>query len=139
MHRFPNAPVRRQGRLRWDIETIFDEILRGLRLLGREFPQVESIGIDTWGVDYGLLDAQGPCWPTRSPTVTNARRRTSSTASTPPSAAPTSTPSTGCSSCRSPRSTSWPPSEHDALWDEAAHVVLLPDLLGYRLTGDPGH
>ena len=54
VHRFPNAPVRRDHHLHWDIETIFAEVLDGLRTLGQEHPEVESIGVDTWGVDYAL-------------------------------------------------------------------------------------
>ena len=37
----------------------YGEVLTGLARLAREFPRVESISIDTWGVDYGLLDAEG--------------------------------------------------------------------------------
>jgi rhamnulokinase len=56
VHRFPNGPVRAaDGSLRWDIRRIYGEILAGLRRAG----PVDSIGVDSWAVDYGLLDADG--------------------------------------------------------------------------------
>lgn len=47
------------GNLRWDVSGLYAEILAGLRRLRERYPHVESIGIDTWGVDYGLLDTDG--------------------------------------------------------------------------------
>lgn len=58
VHRFPNEPVQAGGTLYWDILRLFHEIKTGIRKAFAEGP-VESIGIDTWGVDFGLLDAQG--------------------------------------------------------------------------------
>lgn len=62
-HRFHYPPVRRDGRLRWDLSKIFAEIKAGLcaagnsaRRLGRP---VVSVGVDSWGVDYGLIDSDG--------------------------------------------------------------------------------
>ncbi|WP_344859315.1 rhamnulokinase family protein [Planomonospora alba] len=54
-HRFPNGPVRARGRLRWDVRALYREILHGLRRAG----PVASVGVDSWAVDYGLLDASG--------------------------------------------------------------------------------
>ncbi|MFJ3305243.1 rhamnulokinase family protein [Streptomyces sp. NPDC086549] len=54
-HRFPNRPVRMPEGLRWDILALYAGVLEGLRAAG----QVDSVGIDSWGVDYGLLDADG--------------------------------------------------------------------------------
>ncbi|WP_188188201.1 rhamnulokinase [Nonomuraea sp. SYSU D8015] len=54
-HRFPNGPVRVAGRLYWDILGLYREILTGLRAAG----PVSSIGVDSWAVDYGLLDESG--------------------------------------------------------------------------------
>ncbi|MCX5323336.1 rhamnulokinase family protein [Streptomyces sp. NBC_00120] len=54
-HRFPNTPVQLPDGLRWDVLALYRSILDGLRAGG----QVTSIGIDTWAVDYGLLDADG--------------------------------------------------------------------------------
>ncbi len=59
IHRFPNQLVERDGHLRWPFEELHAEVLDGLARLGREYPQVESIGIDTWGVDYGLIGDDG--------------------------------------------------------------------------------
>ena len=51
------------GHLRWDLPTILDEIKTGLREAGARARQtkrkVQSIGVDSWGVDYGLIDAAG--------------------------------------------------------------------------------
>ncbi|MFF0484910.1 rhamnulokinase family protein [Streptomyces sp. NPDC004435] len=54
-HRFPNTPVRLPDGLHWDVLALFQGILDGLREAGRS-GGVTSIGVDTWAVDYGLLD-----------------------------------------------------------------------------------
>ncbi|WP_250028903.1 rhamnulokinase [Paractinoplanes maris] len=54
-HRFANEPVRAGGTLHWDILGLYRGVLEGLRKAG----PVASIGIDSWAVDYGLLDASG--------------------------------------------------------------------------------
>ncbi|MCT9078237.1 rhamnulokinase [Streptomyces fulvoviolaceus] len=54
-HRFPNRPVRVPEGLRWDVLSLYGGVLDGLRAAS----QVDSIGIDSWAVDYGLLDADG--------------------------------------------------------------------------------
>src|SRR3974377_1784032 len=60
IHRFPNAPVRILGTLYWDVLSLFTEIKRGLSIAAKkEGPSLVSLGVDTWGVDYGLLDARG--------------------------------------------------------------------------------
>lgn len=55
VHRFPNRPVRTGSRLHWDVLALFQGVLDGLRAAG----PVASVGIDSWAVDYGLLDADG--------------------------------------------------------------------------------
>lgn len=58
--RFSNQPMEVDGSLRWDIEGVFQEILGGIKIaIDRYGADVKSIGIDTWGVDYGLLDGSG--------------------------------------------------------------------------------
>ncbi|MFH9736500.1 rhamnulokinase family protein [Streptomyces roseolus] len=58
VHRFPNTPVRLPDGLRWDVLALFQGVLDGLREAARS-GGVASIGVDTWAVDYGLLDADG--------------------------------------------------------------------------------
>lgn len=55
--RFPNGPVPDNGSLRWDIDRLWTEIQHGLERAAECRP--ESIGVDTWGCDYALLDSRG--------------------------------------------------------------------------------
>jgi rhamnulokinase len=55
VNRFANEPVRIGGTLHWDILALYRGVLDGLRQAG----PVDGIGIDSWAVDYGLLDATG--------------------------------------------------------------------------------
>jgi len=57
LHRFPNEAVRLCGTLYWDILRLLHEIKQGLAKAARY--DVTAIGIDTWGVDFGLLDGRG--------------------------------------------------------------------------------
>lgn len=57
--RFPNRPVRAGGRLHWDVLALWAGVRDGLRAAARSHGPVASVGIDTWAVDYGLLDADG--------------------------------------------------------------------------------
>ncbi|MER7492146.1 rhamnulokinase family protein [Streptomyces pharetrae] len=59
-HRFPNRPVRLPEGLRWDVLALYSGILDGLRAAGTATGgRLDSVGIDSWAVDYGLLDADG--------------------------------------------------------------------------------
>ena len=53
--RFPNGPVEREDGLHWDFEALAEHVIDGLAEAVRREPAIESIGIDTWAVDYGLL------------------------------------------------------------------------------------
>ncbi|MBQ4137337.1 MAG: rhamnulokinase, partial [Clostridia bacterium] len=59
-HRFPNEPVILNGTFTWDIVRIFHEIKQALNkcATGKD-RDIKTIGIDTWGVDYGLIDKNG--------------------------------------------------------------------------------
>jgi len=53
--RFPNGPVSRADGLHWDFDALYRHIVDGLAEAVRREPAIESIGIDSWAVDYGLL------------------------------------------------------------------------------------
>ncbi|MBT8226154.1 MAG: rhamnulokinase [Dactylosporangium sp.] len=57
--RFANIPVSVGGTLYWDVLRLYRSVLDGLRAAGATAGQVDSIGVDSWAVDYGLLDADG--------------------------------------------------------------------------------
>ncbi|GAC1348120.1 MAG: rhamnulokinase family protein [Ktedonobacteraceae bacterium] len=59
VHRFPNRPVTLHGHRFWNILALWDETLTGLRKARQLAGTLDSIGVDTWAVDYGLVDAQG--------------------------------------------------------------------------------
>jgi rhamnulokinase len=58
IHRFPNGPVRIGDHIYWDVLRLWTEVKNGLALAVQKYgSQVASIGVDTWGVDYALLDS----------------------------------------------------------------------------------
>ncbi|MFO7617696.1 MAG: FGGY family carbohydrate kinase, partial [Bacteroidales bacterium] len=60
VHRFPNEMVREDGHFYWDISRLFSELKTGLKKCVTEHKVIPvSLGIDTWGVDFGLLDGNG--------------------------------------------------------------------------------
>jgi rhamnulokinase len=59
VNRFPNGPVRVGGSLHWDVLGLYRGVLDGLRAASREAGTLDGVGIDSWAVDYGLLDADG--------------------------------------------------------------------------------
>lgn len=60
IHRFPNGPVRMPSGLHWDVLRLWSEIKVGIGKAAREAGgDLASIGLDTWGVDFALLDRAG--------------------------------------------------------------------------------
>lgn len=63
VHRFPNGVVEIDGGLRWDFDALFAEVIAGLRAAATaasvQDETIASIGIDTWAVDYGLVNKAG--------------------------------------------------------------------------------
>ncbi len=60
IHRFPNGPVVVRGHLHWDVLRIWSETLQGLtRAAASSSGHLVSVGVDTWGVDFALLDKMG--------------------------------------------------------------------------------
>lgn len=60
LHRFANGPVKIAGRLHWDVLHLWTEIQAGLQGYQQKFKDTpQSISVDTWGVDFALLDKRG--------------------------------------------------------------------------------
>ncbi|HWC99550.1 MAG TPA: rhamnulokinase family protein [Candidatus Sulfopaludibacter sp.] len=59
LHRFPNQPVQLPSGLYWDAFRLFHEIIEGLRAAGQRQLAPAGIGVDTWGVDFGLTGPGG--------------------------------------------------------------------------------
>ncbi|MFE7709963.1 rhamnulokinase family protein [Streptomyces sp. NPDC057486] len=60
LHRFANTPVRLSDGLHWDVLALFQGVLDGLRRAARSTDgRIASVGVDSWAVDYGLLDRDG--------------------------------------------------------------------------------
>jgi rhamnulokinase len=134
VHRFPNGVASRDGHLRWNLTGLFAEVLTGLRALARDFPVVESIGIDTWAVDYGLLDADGRLL---AEPISYRDARTDR-------AVPRVHDLVSRDALYAVNGLQFLPfntlyqleaERHSPAWDRTAHIVLLPDLIAYWLTG----
>ena len=60
VHRFPNRPVRLPDGLHWNVLGIFSDVIAGLERASAEIGgPLASVGVDSWGVDYGLFDVDG--------------------------------------------------------------------------------
>ncbi len=55
VHRFPNGPVRMLDTLYWDLPRLFDEIKTAMRKGATHYGELDGVGVDTWGVDFGLI------------------------------------------------------------------------------------
>ena len=63
VYRFPNSVRRVDGHLEWDIDSLFANVKQGIREAFAKFPEIESLSIDTWAVDYVLLKDGKPLSP----------------------------------------------------------------------------
>ena len=63
VYRFPNGVIKEGGRLIWDIECLYNSVLAGIRVAFGLYPEIESLAIDTWGVDYVLMDGDKEILP----------------------------------------------------------------------------
>lgn len=59
IYRFQNRQISLGGHVYWDFLSLFQEVKNGLRQAAAKGYSIKSIGIDTWGVDFGLIDAAG--------------------------------------------------------------------------------
>ena len=59
VYRFPSGIIELNGKYYWDILAIYDHFRKCLTQLGREGVRIDSLGIDTWGVDFGFVADDG--------------------------------------------------------------------------------
>ena len=68
IYRFPNGVTELDGHLTWDIDALLGYVKQGIAIAREKFPAIESLSVDTWGVDYVLLcgdEAVYPCYAYR--------------------------------------------------------------------------
>lgn len=68
VYRFPNGVSTEDGHLVWDLEALEGHVRRGIDAAREAFPELESLSVDTWGVDYVLMDGARsilPCYAYR--------------------------------------------------------------------------
>ena len=63
VYRFPNGVKEENGHLTWDIEALENHVKAGIEEALKAFPGIESLSIDTWGVDYVLMNRTEPILP----------------------------------------------------------------------------
>ena len=136
VHRFPNGAVRVAGGLFWDVLGLHREVLVGLRAAARGGP-VDGVGIDSWAVDHGLLDRDGHLlgnpWSHRDPRTDGVAAEVATQVTAAEQYA-----ITGLAAL--PFNTVYQllASRESAALAAAETMLLLPDLLGYWLTGRVG-
>jgi rhamnulokinase len=135
-HRFANTPVRLLDTLHWDILALYDSVLAGLRAAARDF-DLASAGIDTWGVDFGLLDSGGALLGNpvhyRDGRTTGVADRFAAVATAAELYEITGTQLLPFNTIFQLVAATGTPQ-----LDAAARMLLIPDLLGYWLTGRAG-
>ena len=63
VYRFPNGVVEKDGHLTWGIRALENHVRAGIDAALEKYPQIESLSIDTWGVDYVLMNGSEPILP----------------------------------------------------------------------------
>jgi rhamnulokinase len=131
VHRFANGPVTAaDGSLHWDVRGLYAEVLAGLRAAG----PVDAIGVDSWAVDYGLLDASGELL---GDPFCYRDGRTESVQARVVAAVPEAELYAVTGLQHLPFNTIYQLAAERDL-SAAASMVLIPDLIGFWLTGSIG-
>jgi rhamnulokinase len=134
VYRFHNAAAVHDGHLRWNITGLFEQVLHGLGLLAARHPEVESIGIDTWAVDYGLLGIEGQLL---AEPISHRDPRTDAAARQVHDRIPHADLYEINGLQFLPFNTLYQlaADQNETHWNDAAHITLLPDLIAFWLTG----
>lgn len=133
VHRYRHGPVPdSHGHLRWDWDRLVEEMVAGL-VEARQRGPLASIGVDTWAVDYGLLDRHGELV---APPYSYRDRRTDGYRTVVDRVGEAALYSLTGTQLQ-PFNTLFQLAVHDrAELDEARQLLLLPELLVYHLTGE---
>jgi rhamnulokinase len=131
VHRFANGVAEVDGHLRWDFTTLCREVVAGLERI----PDALSIGIDTWAIDYGLVDASGNLL---AEPIAYRDGRTDDVIAAVHAAVPPEELYAINGLQFLPFNTIYQlaAERESALWPDVAHAVLVPDLVAHRLTGE---
>lgn len=134
VHRFGNRQVRLGEHVYWDFPALFEDMKDGLKKAAARGYSVKSIGIDTWGVDFGLIDRDGQLLG--NPVCYRDAR----TAGVPEEVAKIINPSahyatTGIQVMEINTLSQLYSMKGSAQLDAAAHLLFMPDLFSYFLTG----
>jgi rhamnulokinase len=134
VHRFPNGAVEVAGTLTWDMRALFREVLAGLRAAAAGGP-VDAVGIDSWAVDYGLLDTAGELV---GPVVAYRDSRTDGVRERVVEQVPEAELYATTGLQQLPFNTLYQLVSAPDLLGGAETMLLVPDLLAYWLTGQVG-
>ena len=63
VYRFPNGVQESEGHLLWDVDALVNNVTEGIRIAKEKYPRIESLSVDTWGVDYVLLKGDAEVLP----------------------------------------------------------------------------
>ncbi len=135
IHRWENVPIFYQDHMCWDIDTLFTEIRYALRK-AHEAGGFDAVGIDTWGVDFGLLDKDGKLL---QPPVHYRDQRTNGILPEVFQKIPAQRLYETTGSQIMEINTAFQlfalHKEDPDIWNRAQTALLMPDLLAYLLTG----
>jgi len=135
IYRFANGFEEQDGKLVWDAERLFQKVVNGLRRCGTMGYVPSSVAVDTWGVDYVLLDSKGKeLWPAhayRDARGANAQAAVHAIVSPGKLYAATGIAQNDFNTIYQ----LWDDKQSGRL-DKAAHMLMLPEYLHWRLTGE---
>ena len=134
VHRFRNGAVEVDGALTWDVRALHAEVLAGLRAAAAGGP-VDAIGIDSWAVDYGLLDTTGELV---GPVVAYRDSRTDGVRERVVEVVPEEELYATTGLQQLPFNTLYQLVSAPDLLGGAETMLLVPDLMAYWLTGQVG-
>ena len=63
LYRFPNGVTEKDGHLTWDIDALLGHVKQGIKIAKEKYPEIESLSVDTWGVDYVLMKGDQELYP----------------------------------------------------------------------------